>query len=966
MNRLRNREKQNHILRLLAAGAAFSIFSLLFASSVRAAFPRWWSDQSFHQQQVGFVMPVPQSGVKRVAYLESETRKSEPVIVSGTVIFTIRAYGGWNTYEFPADQLRYRYILHTPDGNGNDIRTPLSGILVGPQTISWDSSSIPDGTYAVSVKLLGGGSDPENAVDRYKRIPLTVIVDNQPGAVTGQQWLPLIGYMGYRSRWAESFAVDWIRSAETPLLPAARPYPYGFITPPQTDAARQALVGDGKFFGETWLQVYNFRYDPEGRLSQTKEGHRFIVGYHESLSAEKDFPLRFPFTDGKRNQASLNKHTAFRPDPAGPGFIGVSYEGRLFRIHPSEGITTLAGHATRSDIVPYSPWDKAGGLTPGVSLAEFEANQWRIAGSFDTETRFWQSTDLAVDPDNPNIVYISDAGNHVIRKVDLSGAAAQINTFAGTVGQAGHQNGSANQALFNHPRSVEFVGRIIYVADYGNNALRAINLETSEVTTVIDSSQITKPFWIRRFSNGDLALSEMANRSIRRIRPATGTILNTIIDHAHAKPFDVDWHGMVGPVDHIIAAGNYDPRDPDDHAVSRITPQGEFSYVAKDWGLVRYQSEDGAYAISVAIDDNEPRIIQTGQYQWGVHVFRPVQPNDPLQDAIDIDLSDRGRDHYIAGTIREFYPNGNRPSFAALHGRKGHNYISQLNFDDMIGWSDGQLAQYIRDGMGGQVPRPELTGKDLQAIIYFIRVHSLQGKTEVIDAQEIAENLKRGGHWDNLDDVSLPEFSNISVSAPDSSTRIITFNTNEPTMAIAHYGRTIYNGLNSKISNAFSMSHSITLSNLDSNHTNETYYQLRIKDQAGHQRCTADRFLTPGTHPVTDCTDNYAPLVSAGPDRVTSRPDPKAELNGSVADDGNPDPPKKVTVTWSKVSGPGDVVFADKNAVDTQANFVDPGVYLLRLTASDSELSSSDEMKVTVKKSPAEIAPAPPKNLRKE
>ena len=55
-----------------------------------------------------------------------------------------------------------------------------------------------------------------------------------------------------------------------------------------------------------------------------------------------------------------------------------------------------------------------------------------------------------------------------------------------------------------------------------------------------------------------------------------------------------------------------------------------------------------------------------------------------------------------------------------------------------------------------------------------------------------------------------------------------------------------------------------------------------------------------------------------------------------------------VTTTWSKVSGPGEVTFANASAVDTTASFSQTGTYVLRLTANDGELQSSDDVIITV------------------
>ena len=89
---------------------------------------------------------------------------------------------------------------------------------------------------------------------------------------------------------------------------------------------------------------------------------------------------------------------------------------------------------------------------------------------------------------------------------------------------------------------------------------------------------------------------------------------------------------------------------------------------------------------------------------------------------------------------------------------------------------------------------------------------------------------------------------------------------------------------------------------------------------------------------------NQPPLVNAGPDRAVILP-AAAALEGTVTDDGRPDPVP--STTWSKVSGPGTVTFADASSVDTQASFSTAGTYVLRLTASDGELTASDDVTIT-------------------
>src|SRR5215471_15364159 len=54
------------------------------------------------------------------------------------------------------------------------------------------------------------------------------------------------------------------------------------------------------------------------------------------------------------------------------------------------------------------------------------------------------------------------------------------------------------------------------------------------------------------------------------------------------------------------------------------------------------------------------------------------------------------------------------------------------------------------------------------------------------------------------------------------------------------------------------------------------------------------------------------------------------------------------TVFWSKVSGPGDVTFADAKALATTASFADPGDYVLQLTADNGETKASSTLTVKV------------------
>ncbi len=92
---------------------------------------------------------------------------------------------------------------------------------------------------------------------------------------------------------------------------------------------------------------------------------------------------------------------------------------------------------------------------------------------------------------------------------------------------------------------------------------------------------------------------------------------------------------------------------------------------------------------------------------------------------------------------------------------------------------------------------------------------------------------------------------------------------------------------------------------------------------------------------------NQAPTADAGPDDAIILPTNMASLDGTVSDDGYP-LPTTLTTTWTKISGPGGVIFGNSSAVDTNATFLAAGPYVLQLEASDGELSGTDTVEIDV------------------
>jgi len=114
-----------------------------------------------------------------------------------------------------------------------------------------------------------------------------------------------------------------------------------------------------------------------------------------------------------------------------------------------------------------------------------------------------------------------------------------------------------------------------------------------------------------------------------------------------------------------------------------------------------------------------------------------------------------------------------------------------------------------------------------------------------------------------------------------------------------------------------------------------------------------ERFSTATSRRNADClnngpTNNRAPAVDGGSERTTTLPNNTVNLTATVADDGQPSG-SSLSFFWSKESGPGTVTFSPPDRKDTVATFSVPGIYLLRISVDDSQLTNYDLITVTVR-----------------
>ena len=118
------------------------------------------------------------------------------------------------------------------------------------------------------------------------------------------------------------------------------------------------------------------------------------------------------------------------------------------------------------------------------------------AGSVDTtipaDARF--STPIGITTDGENL-YITDSGNHTIRRIVISSHA--VTTLAGAPGVPGAADGAQSNdhtksyARFNKPARITTDGKYLYVTDFLNRTIRKIDILTGAVSTIAGKAGAT-------------------------------------------------------------------------------------------------------------------------------------------------------------------------------------------------------------------------------------------------------------------------------------------------------------------------------------------------------------------------------------------------------------------------------------------------------------------------------------------
>jgi len=134
-----------------------------------------------------------------------------------------------------------------------------------------------------------------------------------------------------------------------------------------------------------------------------------------------------------------------------------------------------------------------------------------------------------ISQDRLGNLYIADRGNHIVRKITPEG---RVTTLAGTPSIKGWNDGIGEEAQFLYPEcvAVDSNKQEVFVADFGNHAIRKISVKEHLVITVAGSpgkdgsldgantiARFTSPNGVAVDNFGNVFVIEYRNHTVRKL-----------------------------------------------------------------------------------------------------------------------------------------------------------------------------------------------------------------------------------------------------------------------------------------------------------------------------------------------------------------------------------------------------------------------------------------------------------------
>jgi hypothetical protein len=273
--------------------------------------------------------------------------------------------------------------------------------------------------------------------------------------------------------------------------------------------------------------------------------------------------------DGTGIGASFNSPQGPAMDSAGNLYVADFSSATIRKITTAGVVTTIAGTALST------------GTIDGTGVA----------------ARFLKPSSVAVD--SSGNLYVTDSGNHTIRKITSAGV---VTTFAGKAGTPGILDTATGvTALFNNPRSVVVDSSgTLYVADSNSNTIRKITSAGSVSTLagkadtfgstdgVGSAARFNFPTSLALDASGNLYVADGLNRVIRKVVVSTGAVTTLagsvgVVGKADGTGTAATFSNPVGIA--VDSSGNVYVADYTNQLIRKVTSAGVVTTIAGVAGM---------------------------------------------------------------------------------------------------------------------------------------------------------------------------------------------------------------------------------------------------------------------------------------------------------------------------------------------------------------------------------------------
>src|SRR5437899_228459 len=402
--------------------------------------------------------------------------------------------------------------------------------------------------------------------------------------------------------------------------------------------APSAVVRDqaGNLFIAAAFQNRVFKVDSEGQLTVVAGSGTF----------------GFSGDGGPATAAGLAFPEGVAVDAAGDLFIADTFTARIRRVDATSGIiTTVAGNGFRGFNGDGGPATSANLTTPTGIAVDSSGNLFiadtenarirRVDGATDIitsvagngtagfsgdggpATSAELSGPLGIAVDSSGNLFIADAGNERIRRVDATTGIITTVAGNGTAGFSGDGGPATGAGLFGPAGIAVDSSGNLFITDSLNNRIRRVNAATRIITTVAGngmfgfsgdggpatSAELLVPTGVSVDSSGNLFIADTENARIRRVDATTG-IITTVAgngsfgfsgDGGPATSADLNFPTGIA----IDSSGNLFITDTLNHRIRRVNAATRIITTVAGNGTAGF-SGDGGPAASAELDLSVP------------------------------------------------------------------------------------------------------------------------------------------------------------------------------------------------------------------------------------------------------------------------------------------------------------------------------------------------------------------------